>query len=266
MGRKLRSKIAAALLMIAAAMSGGLRAGQGQASPFLVRDGGIIRGPQNEKRIAIVFTGHEYAESGEKILDVLAGHRARASFFVTGDFLANTNFAGLIHRIIREGHYLGPHSDKHLLYCSWDHPPKTLVTRSRFTNDVNACLKTIYRLGVAPSKVRFFLPAYENYNAEIASWSSEMGLTLVDYTPGTRSNADYTGEADRNFVSSLKIFDSIIARERSDPAGLDGFILLLHIGSGPGRRDKFSARFGELLDYLSAQKYSFVRIDTLLAK
>ena len=96
-------------------------------------------------------------------------------------------------------------------------------------------------------------------------WSKELGLTVVNFTPGTRSNADYTGEAEKNFVSSQVIFDSIVAREKKDLKGLNGFMLLVHIGSGPGRADKFPARFGELLDYLSGKGYQLVRVDELLA-
>jgi hypothetical protein len=92
-----------------------------------------------------------------------------------------------------------------------------------------------------------------------------MGLKVVNYTPGTRSNADYTSEADTNFVSSRTIFDSIVEREKSDPHGLNGFILLLHIGAGPGRADKFHARFGDLLDYLGNRNYELLRVDELLA-
>src|SRR4029453_13952373 len=43
------------------------------------------------------------------------------------------------------------------------------------------------------------------------------------------------------------------------------FLLLLHVGAGPKRADKFHARFGALLDELSGKAYQFVRIDTLLA-
>jgi hypothetical protein len=92
----------------------------------------------------------------------------------------------------------------------------------------------------------------------------ERVLALVNFTPGTRSNADYTGEADKNFVSTKAIFESIVRQEQQDPHGLNGFILLLHIGSGPGRADKFPARFGELLDYLAGKGYQFVRVDELL--
>jgi peptidoglycan/xylan/chitin deacetylase (PgdA/CDA1 family) len=115
-----------------------------------------------------------------------------------------------------------------------------------------------------PMRARYFLPPYEHYNQDIALWALDMGLTLINFTPGTRSNADYTGEADTNFVSSQDIFDSIVKKEREDPHGLNGFILLLHLGSGPGRQDKFHYRFGELLDYLAGKGYEFVRVDELL--
>ena len=229
-----------------------------------LRDGGIIRGPTASRRLAIVFTGHSYAESGEVILRELARHKARASFFFTGDFLANAGFRPLVRRVVREGHYLGPHSDKHLLYCPWEGPKRTLVTHAEFQADLESNLRKLERFGVKRARIRFFLPPYEHYNQQIVDWTRAMGLTLINLTPGTRSSADYTGEADRNFVSSPAIYDSIIRREQEDPNGLNGFILLLHIGAGPGRADKFHARFGELLDYLAGKGYQFVRVDELL--
>ncbi len=231
---------------------------------FAWKDGGIVRGPGSGKYIALVFTGHEFAEGAETILDELARHGAKASFFLTGDFLANTNFAIVARRIVKDGHYLGPHSDKHLLYCAWDGTHKTLVTRAAFESDVEDNLKKIGAFGVPRARVRCFLPEYEHYNAQIAQWAGAMGLTVVNFTPGTRSNADYTGEADRNFVSSKAIFDSVVAEERRDPNGLNGFLLLFHLGAGPRRADKFHNRIAELLDFLAAKGYRFVRVDELL--
>ncbi len=229
-----------------------------------LREGGITRGPKDRKRIALAFTGHSFAEGGKAILDALSEHEAKGSFFLTGEFLANTNFHSLARRLVKEGHYLGPHSDKHLLYCPWEGPKTTLVTRAAFESDLESNLRKIEGFGVKRPRIRYFLPPYEHYNAQIVEWAKGMGLTLVNYTPGTRSNADYTGEADKNFVSSKAIFDSILAREERDSNGLNGFILLLHIGSGPGRADKFHTRFGELLDQLVARDYQLVRIDRLL--
>lgn len=228
------------------------------------REGGIVRGPRDRKLVALVFTGHEFAEGGDAILEQLARHRAKASFFLTGDFLANTNFVPLVQRIVRDGHYLGPHSDQHLLYCSWDRPPQLLVSKDEFQRDLQRNVDKIVRYGIARPQVRYFLPAFEHYNREIADWTRECGLTLVNFTPGTRSTADYTGEAEPNFVSSQAIFDSILAAEQRAPGGLNGYLLLLHIGAGPGRADKFHPRFGNLLDALASRGYQFVRVADLL--
>ena len=230
-----------------------------------MRDGGIIRGPKNERRLAFVFTGHEFAEGGEVILEKLREHGGKGSFFLTGDFLRNPRFATLVTRITDEGHYLGPHSDKHLLYCSWEDPKRTLVTEEQFTTDLSANLRLIPNASWNTRRPsRYFLPAFEHYNADIVDWTRKFRWNLISFTPGTRSNADYTGEADKSFVSSPAIFDSILKREREDPNGLNGFLLLLHVGSGPARADKFHFRFGELLDTLAAKGYRFVGVDELL--
>jgi peptidoglycan/xylan/chitin deacetylase (PgdA/CDA1 family) len=230
-----------------------------------LRDGGIIRGSKDAKRIALVFTGHEYGEGGETILAELQKHNARASFFLTGVFLDQPKFSGLLDRIVGEGHYLGPHSDQHLLYCAWEKPYRTLLAEEEFVSDLMANIAKTARRGFEPIRFRrYFLPPFEHYNREIVDWTRKQRWNLINYTPGTRSHADYTVEADKNFASSQIIFDSIVKREQTDPHGLNGFILLMHLGSGPGRSDKFHTRFGELLDYLADKGYEFVRVDELL--
>jgi hypothetical protein len=119
--------------------------------------GAIVRGSLDERKIALVFTAHEFAESGEIILDQLARHRAKASFFFTGDFLDDKEHASLIRRVVADGHYLGPHSDKHLLYCGWNAERKTLLTRDEFRADVQANLAKIERVGIQPADIRYFL-------------------------------------------------------------------------------------------------------------
>jgi len=213
--------------------------------------GGIVRGPTAERRIALEFTGHEFAEGGSIVLDELARRGVQASFFLTGDFLRTEAFARWSGASSRTATTSGPTPTRHLLYCDWEAREKTLVTRAAFARDLEENLRAIEAFGVPRSRVRFWVPAYEWYNDSIAAWGAALGLTLVNFTPGTRSTADYTGEADRNFVPSQRIVESILAREREDPHGLNGYLLLLHIGAGPGRADKMHDRLGGLLDELS---------------
>ena len=90
---------------------------------------GIVRGDQSKKQISLVFTGHEYAEGGWYILKTLEKNKIKASFFFTGDFYRNHDFESLIKSLKTQGHYLGAHSDKHLLYCPWDDRSQPLIDR-----------------------------------------------------------------------------------------------------------------------------------------
>lgn len=233
---------------------------------FELRDDGIIRGSKEKKRIALEFTGDSFAEGGKTILDELAKRKAKGSFFFTGNFFRKAEFKPLIERIIKDGHYVGPHSDKHLLYCPWDGTKKTLITHEVFNQDLERNLKEIEKFGLKRADLPYWIPPYEHYNQEIVKWSADMGTIVINFTPGTRSAADYTGEADKNFVSSQTIYDSIVKKEKEDPKGLNGFLLLMHIGAGPKRTDKFYNRLGELMEYLGGKGYEFVRVDELLGK
>ncbi|MDI9432070.1 MAG: glycoside hydrolase family 9 protein [Planctomycetota bacterium] len=234
--------------------------------PFTYQHGAVVRGSRSTRRLALAFSGHEFAEGAEAILDALALHDAKASFFLTGDFLRNAEFASLVRRMLAEGHYVGPHSDRHRLYCDWTPDRRMLLTREEFEADLDANLRELERFGVPRRQVQFFLPAYEHHNRDISDWTNAMGLTLVNLSPGTRAAADYTSEKDGNFVSSQAILDSILQREREDPAGLNGFVLLMHLGAGPERADKMHARLPEFLNRLKERSYAFERIDHLLAR
>ncbi|HEX8039229.1 MAG TPA: polysaccharide deacetylase family protein, partial [Chryseosolibacter sp.] len=198
------------------------------------QNGAIIRGDTTKKQIALVLTGDEFADGGEAIRLTLKKHRVHASFFLTGNFYANPLFRNLIFSLKRDGHYLGPHSDKHLLYADWTKRDSLLVTQKEFSDDLRENYRKMSTFGVGFADAHFFLPPYEWYNAKIAEWTRQLDLQLVNYSPGTRSAADYTyPEMGDRYLSSEKIYRSIMDREETDPHGLNGFILLIHIGTDP---------------------------------
>src|SRR3954470_23831097 len=101
---------------------------------FEYREGGIVRGPKGTKQIALQFTADQFAEGGTTILDELAKHHAKASFFFTGNCCAAPQRRTPANRIVKEGHYRAPHSDTHPLLCACEGPEKTLVTKEFFRN------------------------------------------------------------------------------------------------------------------------------------
>ncbi|GJQ63203.1 MAG: hypothetical protein SCALA702_22560 [Melioribacteraceae bacterium] len=229
---------------------------------FQYSHGAIIRGSKTKKNIALAFTGHEFAEGGESILETLENFDAKGSFFFTGDFLRNPEFSALIDDIILKGHYTGAHSDKHLLYADWNNRDSLLVTREDFFTDLTDNYRELMRFGVLPSDSKYYLPPYEWYNESISKWCEETGLHLVNFSPGTYSNADYTTPDLSSYRESREILKSIITKEENE--GLNGFILLMHVGAGEKRSDKFFDRLPELLEYLATRGYNFVKINELL--
>lgn len=242
--------------------------GQGSSSgqKFVTDNhGAIIRGDVNNKKIALVFTGHEFADGGEIIPNVLKAHNIQGAFFLTGDFYRNPAFKSLISKLKQEGHYLGAHSDKHLLYADWTKRDSLLVTKGEFRKDLKKNYRRMAAHQIKKSDAPYFLPPFEWYNKSIADWTKEMNLQLINFTPGTRSTADYTyPEMGDRYVSSERIFESILEHDKKDPHALNGFILLIHIGTDPRRTDKFYSQLDNLIQELKSRGYRFVRINKLL--
>ena len=186
--------------------------------------------------------------------------RVNASFFLTGNFYRNPDFERVIRRLKSDDHYLGAHSDKHLLYCSWTNRDSLLVSKEEFSNDLLANYAAMERFGIKRKDARYFMPPYEWYNDSISKWTSQLGIQLINFSPGTRSTADYTTPDLKNYRSSEEIMQSIKAKADD----LNGFILLLHIGTDPSRTDKFYRRLDELIEFLRSRKYEMVRVDELL--
>lgn len=234
------------------------------SDPFTYHAGAIIRGDRTERAIALVFTGDQYADGLEHITEVLESHKITASFFLTGNFYRDTRFSPLVSKLRAGGHYLGAHSDRHLLYCDWGQRDSLLVTRDQFDQDLETNLREMERFGIGKDEADYFLPPYEWYNDSISAWTREKGMHLINYSPGTLSHADYTVPGTDGYRSSSEILDSILSFEERSAHGLNGFILLMHAGSAPERTDKFYPYIETLIGALILRGYRLITVPELL--
>jgi peptidoglycan/xylan/chitin deacetylase (PgdA/CDA1 family) len=100
------------------------------------RYGGLERVDTTEKNIYLKFTGGDFNDGGKWISRVLQIKGVPAHFFFTGEFYRSPENKKLIKILRKHGHYLGPHSDKHLLYASWTNRDSLLVSKEEFTSDL----------------------------------------------------------------------------------------------------------------------------------
>ncbi len=234
------------------------------AKGFTYSHGAIIRGDSTHRRLALVFTADEFDNGIRTIDSVLKKYEAPASFFFTGRFYREPAHKGPVLQLRLNGHYLGPHSDQHLLYNDWSKRDSLLVTREQFNTDLQHCYEAMAQHGIRKEKALWFLPPYEWYNDTITTWTKARGLQLINYTPGTLSHADYTWPQLPRYRSCDVILRSIRDYEQQHPAGLNGFILLLHAGADPRRTDTCWDGLDKLLAFLHEKNYTLVTVPALL--
>ena len=84
----------------------------------------------------------------------------------------------------------------------------------------------------------------------------EYGIQVVNYTPGTASNADYTTPDMKNYRSSKSIYDQSMTVDKKE--GLNGHLMLIHFGTHDDRTDKFYNGYMEkMIKTLKRKGYTF---------
>lgn len=219
----------------------------------IYRDGGIIRTDPSVRHIDFVFTAADKADGADRIISTLRKYNIKGGFFFTGEFFEL--YPDVVRRLVAEGHYVGSHSYGHLLYAPWGKRDSLLVTRQEFEEDMFNSYKVLREFGITDAP--YFIPPYEHYNATISSWARQLGLQVINYTPGTLTNGDYTTPGMSRYFSSKEILGKIREYERTDPDGLNGHIMLIHFGTDPSRTDKFYDKLPGLIRELRRKGYSF---------
>jgi peptidoglycan/xylan/chitin deacetylase (PgdA/CDA1 family) len=163
-----------------------------------------------------------------RLLDLLAGIGARATFFVIAP--RATRRPDLVARMTEEGHHVGLHCGEHARHPSRD------ISWGR--NDTLQALARLRGLGVSPSLWR--VPW-----GELAWWSGrvarEQHLRLVHWTVDSH---DWRGFSARHMFEAT--------RDRLEEGG----IVLAHDGIGPGARRTDAAQTLGFVELVAAQAHT----------
>ena len=189
------------------------------------------------------------------MLETLKKNKVIASFFLTGNFLRIPAYKSITDRIIADGHYTGAHSNKHLLYCDWTKRDSLLIDYQEFTNDLKANYNELLKFGIVPEKAHYFMPPFEWYNSKIVEWCTKVGLEVVNFTPGTGTNADYTTPEMKNYKTSEEIYTRLMQFETQE--NLNRAIILIHPGTEAKRTDKFYFKLDNMIELLKKNGYRF---------
>ncbi len=132
------------------------------------------------------------------------------------------------------------------------------MKKDEFREDLLLKYRLLSEAGADISGAKVFLPPYEWYNDSISVWAEEMGIRLINYTPGVRTNADYTiPSMGEKYYSSGKLEELLFSY--GVQKSLYGAIILIHAGTHPERTDKFYDHLQNIIRRLKNEGYSFNR-------
>jgi peptidoglycan/xylan/chitin deacetylase (PgdA/CDA1 family) len=220
--------------------------------------GAITRINTDKKVIYLVFTADSMFQGGERVLKTLSENKIKGSFFFTGNFLRMKEHKAIIKKLVKEGHYIGAHSDRHILYAPWDKRDFSLVSPDSLLVDLQRNYSELLKYGVKKDDAPWYLPPYEWYNKETVSAVTKAGLRLINYTPGSATPADYTTPDMKSYRASEELINKLFNFEVEK--SLNGAIILIHPGVSELREDKLYDRLDEIVKKLAGLGYSFERL------
>lgn len=132
--------------------------------------------------LALTFDDGPNPAGSPQLLEILAAHEIRATFFLLGS-RAQAESA-LVRRIAAAGHLIGNHS--------WSHPNLALTARSRIREELARTRETLEQITGAP--VRFFRPPFGARRPAALGEARELGMVPVLWNAMTADWKDPFGE------------------------------------------------------------------------
>src|SRR5215472_9432932 len=232
------------LTTIVASAAAASYAGYATMSPASQLYGRTLTHGADAGQMALTFDDGPNDPHTLHLLDVLAQHQARATFFLIGKYV---RLRPEIARAIREaGHPVGNHT--------YNHPNLIFVSAGRLRQELEDCRKALEDAIGAPAPL--FRPPFGGRHPNVLRIARAMGLEPVMWSV---TSYDWSAKSSQAIVQ--KVVSRVDSRRRSR-----GEIVLLHDGGHLGfgaDRSHTVAATRVLLEKYSAEGKKFVSVQEL---
>jgi peptidoglycan/xylan/chitin deacetylase (PgdA/CDA1 family) len=220
---------------------------------------------------ALTFDGGSYAAAADEILDTLASRGVKSTIFVTGAFIRR--FPQVVIRAYEMGHEIGNHTLSHPRLTTYaDNMAQSTrpeVSRQTVTNELEGAARILAdRTGLRFAPL--WRAPYGEYNRDICRWALDAGYLHIGWRQGRSwqqnldSNDWVPDENSSGYRSPEEVFDKIV-RIASHPGGLNGGIILFHLGTERKQRSQqVHIILGRLIDTLRSMGYEPITVSDLL--
>ena len=180
--------------------------------------------PGFDGKIALTFDDGPSPSTTPKVLDILAAHGVKATFFVTGKQLGSEERRAIAQRMLEEGHIVANHT--------YDHPNMRTLSAAAADTQIAKTHERLVELGVEP---RFFRFPYGSTSCATADAVRGYGYSITGWHV---DSADWCFASRTGGVGhcATSTFRHVPSRFRDDMVGYtvhqtkqnDGGVLLFH--------------------------------------
>ena len=204
--------------------------------------GRTLVAPRRPLELALTYDDGPNPAWTPRLLDVLAEHNVRASFFLLGSFVKGER--DLARRVFEAGHLIGNHT--------WSHPKLSAVSDARVLEELTRTNDILAQIIGSP--VRFFRPPFGARRPYVLKLARQLGLVPVTWNAMTSDWSECSAE---RIASNL--MDKIDRNQRRGYASN----IVLHDGNhrslGADRGPSVAAT-GQLIERY-AGTHAFVTLD-----
>ena len=201
----------------------------------------LTHGDSAKKQIALTFDDGPYPPYTQKLLQVLADKKVRATFFMVGENAAR--HPDIVRLVQSQGHQIALHAGYHRDLLK--------LSSAQLQSNIAYGQQTLEQLTGKP--VRYMRPPHGFKDWHVLQIMREAGLQAVNWSVIPR---DWTNPGATQIVN----------RVCNDAA--PGAIVLLHDGDSPKQtalREQTVAATAQIIDCLRADGYEFVTVEELFS-
>jgi peptidoglycan/xylan/chitin deacetylase (PgdA/CDA1 family) len=136
--------------------------------------GPMLIAPERAGEIALTFDDGPNPAWTPRLLDMLAAHRVKATFFLVGKYVEAEPY--LTRHIADSGHIIGNHS--------WSHPNLALSSRRKIREELYNTKHTLEQ--IIGSRVRYFRPPFGARRPFVLNEARELGMSPVLWNAMTK--------------------------------------------------------------------------------
>jgi peptidoglycan/xylan/chitin deacetylase (PgdA/CDA1 family) len=201
----------AVLLIFISCSSGGCKSVVDKIPAILIPKFGskeIVRGDNSKNQVIFTFDAGASMQSADEVLEVLAKHHVKGTFFFTGKSILK--FPDLVKKIVSSGNEIFNHT--------YDHFHLTELSDDRIKSELSGVEKILSDEKIIISTKPYFRAPYGDRNSRVLSLASEAGYESVYWTVDALDWKESEGEtADK-------------VKERIVSTLAPGNIYLMHLG------------------------------------